>query len=112
MSLAGSERVNHPVAAKGVEFLLKSQRADGSWPIDTDLATWVTTLAVNAMSNGRLPIANLNQSLPEYSAIGHRPSAISRWLLDQQYRERAVPSFVTYGPKTRREFLNLKAWGG
>ena len=28
------------------------------------------------------------------------------------YRERADPSFVTYGPKTRREFLNLKAWGG
>ena len=28
------------------------------------------------------------------------------------YRERADPSFITYGPKTRREFLNLKAWGG
>jgi uncharacterized protein len=27
------------------------------------------------------------------------------------YRERADPSFVTYGPKTRREFLTLKAWG-
>jgi len=26
--------------------------------------------------------------------------------------ERADPSFVTYGPKTRREFLNLKSWGG
>ena len=29
------------------------------------------------------------------------------------YREeRADPAFVSYGPKTRREFLNLKAWGG
>ena len=28
------------------------------------------------------------------------------------YRERADPAFVTYGPKTRREFLTLKAWGG
>jgi hypothetical protein len=28
------------------------------------------------------------------------------------YRERPDPSFVTYGPKTRREFLTLKAWGG
>ena len=27
------------------------------------------------------------------------------------YRERADPAFVTYGPKTRREFLTLKAWG-
>jgi len=28
------------------------------------------------------------------------------------YRECADPDFVTHGPKTRREFLNLKAWGG
>jgi predicted TIM-barrel fold metal-dependent hydrolase len=27
------------------------------------------------------------------------------------YRERADPGFVTYGPKTRREFLTLRAWG-
>lgn len=29
-----------------------------------------------------------------------------------EYRERPDPSFVTYGPKTRREFMRLKAWGG
>jgi predicted TIM-barrel fold metal-dependent hydrolase len=29
-----------------------------------------------------------------------------------EYRERPDPSFATYGPKTRREFLRLKAWGG
>jgi hypothetical protein len=30
-----------------------------------------------------------------------------------EYRaERPDPSFTTHGPKTRREFLNLKAWGG
>jgi hypothetical protein len=29
-----------------------------------------------------------------------------------EYREQADPSFVTYGPKTRREFLNLLSWGG
>ena len=28
------------------------------------------------------------------------------------YREVADPAFVTYGPKTRRQFLTLKAWGG
>jgi uncharacterized protein len=28
------------------------------------------------------------------------------------YREFADPAFVTYGPKTRRQFLTLKAWGG
>ncbi len=49
MSLAGSGLANHPVTQRGLEFLLKSQRSDGSWPIDTNLATWVTTLAVNAL---------------------------------------------------------------
>jgi predicted TIM-barrel fold metal-dependent hydrolase len=29
-----------------------------------------------------------------------------------EYRENPDPSFATYGPRTRREFLNLKAWGG
>ena len=29
----------------------------------------------------------------------------------REYRQRADPAFVTYGPKTRREFLNLRAWG-
>jgi predicted TIM-barrel fold metal-dependent hydrolase len=27
------------------------------------------------------------------------------------YREHPDPTFVTHGPRTRREFLNLKAWG-
>jgi predicted TIM-barrel fold metal-dependent hydrolase len=31
----------------------------------------------------------------------------------EEYRgERPDPAFVTYGPRTRREFLNLKTWGG
>jgi uncharacterized protein len=29
-----------------------------------------------------------------------------------EYREAPDPSFLTYGPKTRRQFLTLKAWGG
>jgi len=28
------------------------------------------------------------------------------------YRHEADPTFLTLGPRTRREFLNLKAWGG
>ena len=31
-------------------------------------------------------------------------------LAREAYREHADPHFVTYGPKTRREFLNLKQW--
>ena len=29
-----------------------------------------------------------------------------------EYREHPDPTFLTYGPRNRREFLNLKSWGG
>ncbi len=51
MSLAAAGRKDHPVLKKGVEFLIRSMRDDGSWPIDTNLATWVTTLSVNSIAN-------------------------------------------------------------
>jgi squalene-hopene/tetraprenyl-beta-curcumene cyclase len=69
MSLAGSGQSQHPVARKGVEFLLASQRSDGSWPIDTNLATWVTTLSVNGLPNPH----------------GEAMSRVRDWLLNQQY---------------------------
>ncbi len=49
MSLATSGGVGHVVVKKGVEFLTSTVRRDGSWPIDTNLATWVTTLAIGAL---------------------------------------------------------------
>ena len=72
MSLAGCGLADHPVARKGIEFLHASVRADGSWPIDTHLATWVTTLSVNA----------LGEDLPDDAR-----APIREWLLKQQYRE-------------------------
>ncbi|MCH7689126.1 MAG: squalene--hopene cyclase, partial [Planctomycetes bacterium] len=72
MSLAGMGLSNHPVVEKGLQFLIDSVRPDGSWPIDTNLATWVTTLSVNA----------LGEDLPE----DDRP-AIRDWLLGQQYQD-------------------------
>ncbi len=50
MSLAGIGRTAHPVVRRGVKFLVDSAREDGSWPIDTNLATWVTTLSINALA--------------------------------------------------------------
>ena len=64
------------VVTEGVRFLVSSVRPDGSWPIDTNLATWVTTLSVNA-----------------FAAAGDLESLDTKgeildWLLKQQYRER------------------------
>lgn len=48
MALAGGGQLDHPCIPGAIEFLLRSMREDGSWPIDTNLATWGTTLAVRA----------------------------------------------------------------
>lgn len=72
MSLAASGRVGHPVVGLGAKFLLESMRPDGSWPIDTNLATWVTTLSVHALGP---------RSSWEEDSLSPLP-----WLIDQQYR--------------------------
>jgi squalene-hopene/tetraprenyl-beta-curcumene cyclase len=72
MSLASIGLAQHPVARKGADFLLKSQRPDGSWPIDTNLATWLTTLSVQALGE-------------DFAANPAAVAQIRHWLLAQQH---------------------------
>jgi len=73
MSIAGMGWIESPVVEHGVRFLVDSMRADGSWPIDTNLSTWVTTLSIGALAEaGELPQADV--------------SGMRHWLLDQQSR--------------------------
>jgi squalene-hopene/tetraprenyl-beta-curcumene cyclase len=66
MALAGAGEFDHPCLSLAVEFLVSSKREDGSWPIDTNLATWGTTLSLRSSDVSASPIS---------------------WLLAQQYRE-------------------------
>ncbi len=76
MALVGAGRRDSAVIADGVRFLVASVRPDGSWPIDTNLATWVTTLSVNALAAaGDLESLDTKRSIWD-------------WLWKQQYRER------------------------
>jgi len=79
MSLIGAGNVDHPVVEQGVRFLTQSARADGSWPIDTHLATWVSTLAIHGLSQGD----GLSELL-DHEGIDRLRS----WLLGQQYAVR------------------------
>lgn len=54
MCLISSGIQHNKVIDKGILFLKKQQRPDGSWPIDTDLSTWVTTLTIKSLGK-RLP---------------------------------------------------------
>ena len=48
MSLVAAGETAHPAVSRAVGFLQHAVRGDGSWPIDSNLATWGTTLSVNA----------------------------------------------------------------
>jgi len=77
MSLAAAGLRAHPIVERAIAFLRASVRPDGSWPIDTNLATWVTTLSVNALA-----AAGGANSLPPADR-----AAIRDWLLRQQHCE-------------------------
>jgi squalene-hopene/tetraprenyl-beta-curcumene cyclase len=67
MALAAAGMKEHPCIPGAVSFLTRSMRPDGSWPIDTNLATWGTTLATKA--------------------LGEMEPPVREWLLRQQYQE-------------------------
>jgi squalene-hopene/tetraprenyl-beta-curcumene cyclase len=80
MSLAATGRANHTVAREGVKFLVDSVRSDGSWPIDTNLATWNTTLALNALSVSDEDIADADFPLGDLVPT-------LQWVLTCQHRK-------------------------
>lgn len=49
LSLIHAGYSDSKVVREGISFLKRTQRPDGSWPIDVDLSTWVTTLSVKAL---------------------------------------------------------------
>lgn len=76
MSLCESGLKSLDVAKKCASFLKSSIRDDGSYPIDTHLHTWVTTLSINA----------LTETDKEYLDSKDKV-LLKKFLTDQQYKE-------------------------
>ncbi|MCG8584220.1 MAG: squalene--hopene cyclase, partial [Pirellulales bacterium] len=72
MSLASIGKTDSDVVRRGIEFLLANARADGSWPIDSNLATWNTTLAVNALTAAGEPLEEQEETLDWLHSCQHR----------------------------------------
>ncbi len=93
MSLLGCGLKDHQVTRRCLEFIKSSVRDDGSWPIDTNLATWVTTLSVNGLAGSAAPenTSNAVQPVPSNTSddVIDRSSGkvILDWLLGQQFKE-------------------------
>lgn len=88
MSLIGAGHRDLQVIERCLNFIEDSVREDGSWPIDTNLTTWVSTLSVNALS---VPIGDSADVLDP-----NERETIREWLLDQQHN--AVHPFTQAAP--------------
>lgn len=73
MSLAATGRADHPVTLAGIRFLHATFREEGTWPIDSDLATWNTTQTIVSLGD--------STGLPD-------PRRTLDWILSCQHRER------------------------
>jgi len=75
LSLINSGFKEIDVVKKGIDFLKRTQRIDGSWPIDVDLSTWVTTLSVKALRSKKedvLSITHQNQLVEHLISIQNK----------------------------------------
>lgn len=88
LSLIKSGYCNHVVVEKGIDFLKRTQRTDGSWPIDIDLSNWVTTLAVKSFrsevnhsldAESRLKLTNHLLSIQNKSTHPFNGSSAGGW---------------------------------
>jgi squalene-hopene/tetraprenyl-beta-curcumene cyclase len=97
MALACAGQEDHPCVPDAVRFLTQSQREDGSWAIDTNLATWATTLAVKALYGSADTPVRTQTGLGGVAQPRSEPAKLSEadrsvrapikaWLLDQQYK--------------------------
>ncbi len=95
MSLAATGKVQLDVAQQCTRFILESRLSDGSWPIDTNLATWVTSLSVVSLSRRFQSPLRLRHAQPPQPTTsvptsfahtsGQLNSATLRWLLACQH---------------------------
>ncbi len=77
MCLISSGYADNSIVEKGIGFIYNQQREDGSWPIDTDLSTWVTTLSIKALGDNLFTTFN-----PESIEL------MKNHLLNLQYKEK------------------------
>lgn len=88
MSLAAVGNAHLPVARECLRFILGARLPDGSWPIDTNLATWVTSLSIHALSQrGKIDLT-LRQIDNAACAANLVTARSVGWLLGCQHRRR------------------------
>ncbi len=101
MSLASSGCQDHPIVRRGVEFLLSLVRGDASWPIESNRALSVTTLALNNLATERPTAArpsirdNLSPDTEDYQQLFN--DRCLDWILECQRSDASPMTEVRAG---------------
>ncbi|MBA4389220.1 MAG: squalene--hopene cyclase [Verrucomicrobia bacterium] len=78
MCLAAAGYRDHVIVKRGSEFLMRTIREDGSWPVDLNLSVWLTSLSVKALSG----------AAPSQDCLsGVQKKRILNWLIPRQLQE-------------------------
>jgi squalene-hopene/tetraprenyl-beta-curcumene cyclase len=72
-----------PWLPPAINFVLQSQRTDGSWPIDRDLETFDTAMSVSAFGEAGLPVPHEKN--------------VRAWLLGRQFKTVCFPTAAAPG---------------
>lgn len=88
MSLISAGFKDSKIVKKCIDFILISQRQDGSWPIDTHLSTWISCQIINAMSLRTSCIGRLSKI---------ERQNIIEWLINQQHLKKHPLTRGGYG---------------
>ncbi|MCE3015172.1 MAG: prenyltransferase/squalene oxidase repeat-containing protein [Pirellula sp.] len=83
MSLASIDLADHMVSRRAMKFIVDSVMPDGSWPIDTNLATWLTSLTMKSY----FPHGNVDTPVVGELEMKQWERSVD-WLLSCQHRER------------------------
>lgn len=73
MCLAASGLQEHIVTQRSAQFLVDTIRPDGSWPIDTNLASWVTSLSAKIIGHNHKESNRLSLIIRSNATAGIHP---------------------------------------
>ena len=73
MCLAEGGFREHTVIQRCAQFLIETVREDGSWPIDTNLSAWVTSLAAKVLPHDQVDTERLANLIKSNATISVHP---------------------------------------
>jgi squalene-hopene/tetraprenyl-beta-curcumene cyclase len=108
MNLAAIGQGNSLVARESLRFLIDSRLSDGSWPIDTNLATWVTSLAIRGLATRgllKLPMVDVQRQPQRQVAVSQ---VADKQMADKQMADKQMADKQMVGADTIRWLLSCQ----